>query len=191
MNSPEGRIEIELSKSKLTLMLIGTTGFVAVGIWFVISPPTISNSYWGNPIKIALVGYASIVFFGLCAVYILRKLPDTKAGLVIDDIGLVDNSSALSAGQILWTDIQDVTVIEINKQKLMMLHVTNPQEYIDRQKSIFKRKGMQLNYQMYGTPLSITANGLKTSFDKLLVMITDRFRETRTNAQQEAWQNAD
>lgn len=171
-------------------MLIGSIGFVAIGLWFVISPPTVSNSYWGNPTKLALVGYASIIFFGLCAVFILRKLPDNKAGLIVDDVGLFDNSSGLSAGQILWTDIQEITVIEIHKQKLIMLYVTNPQEYIDKQKSVFKRKGMQLNYKMYGTPLSISSNGLKISFDKLLTTITDRFRETRTNAQQGAWQNA-
>jgi hypothetical protein len=181
------RLEIELSKSKLFMMLIGAIGFVAVGLWFAISPPTITNSYWGNPTKIALVGYASIIFFGLCTVFILRKLSDTKAGLIIDDNGLFDNSSGLSAGQILWADIQEITVIEIHKQKLIMLHVANPQEYIDQQKSVFKRKGMQLNYKMYGTPFSITSNGLKTSFDKLLTMITDRFRKTRTNAQQSVW----
>jgi hypothetical protein len=190
MNTSGQRIEIALSKSKLFLMLIGSIGFVAIGLWFVISPPTVSNSYWGNPTKLALVGYASIIFFGLCGVFILRKIPDTKAGLILDDSGLFDNSSGLSAGQILWKDIQEITVIEIHKQKLIMLHVTNPQEYIDRQKSVFTRKGMQLNYKMYGTPLSITSNGLKISFEKLLTIITDRFRKTRTNAQQGVWQNA-
>lgn len=49
----------------------------------------------------------------------------------------------------------------------MMLKIKNPQEYIDRKKSIFKRKGMDLNFKMYGSPLSITSNGLNISFDQL------------------------
>ena len=173
------RIEIALSKKKIFLMLIGAFAFIAIGFWFVISPPTISNSYWGNPTKIAIAGYASIVFFGLCAFVLIKKLPDNKPGLIIDQTGLTDNSSGVSAGQILWTDIENISVIEIHSQKLIMLQVTNPQDYIDKQTSSFKRKMMQLNYKMYGTPLSITSNGLTISFDELLSTLTDKLNATR------------
>lgn len=66
-----------------------------------------------------------------------------------------------------------------------MLEVNNPQDYIDRQDSLFKRKGMQLNYKMYGTPLSITANGLKIPFKELLALVTQSLQETRAKAQQQ------
>lgn len=180
----EQRIEIPLSKSKIILMLTGALTFVAIGLWFVIAPPSIENSYWGNPAKIAIAGYASIIFFGLCAFVLIRKLPDTKPGLLIDGTGLTDNSGGLSAGHILWTDIENISVLQIHKQKLLMLEVKNPQDYIDRQNSLLKRKGMELNYKMYGTPLSITANGLKIPFQELLALVTQKFQETRTNAQQ-------
>jgi hypothetical protein len=184
MTASGQKIEIGLSKSKFVLMLCGALVFVALGLWFVIAPPTIENSYWGNPTKIAIAGYASIIFFGLCAFFFMRKLPDNKPGLIIDDTGLVDNSSVLSAGHILWTDIENISVIEIHRQKLIMLRVKNPQHYIDKQTSLFKRKSMELNNKMYGTPLSITANGLKTSFDELLSIITKKFQEAIRNAQQ-------
>ncbi len=179
MATSEQRIEISLSKKKIFLMLIGALAFVAIGLWFVISPPTISNSYWGNPTKISIAGYASIVFFGLCALVLIKKLPDNKPGLIIDQTGLTDNSSGVSAGQILWSDIEVISVIEIQRQKLIMLQVTNPQEYIDKQTSAFKRKMMQLNYKMYGTPLSITSNGLKISFEELLSILRDKLKAAR------------
>ena len=172
-------IEIALSKKKIFFMLMGALAFVAIGLWFVISPPTISNSYWGNPTKIAIAGYASIVFFGLCAFVLIKKLPDNKPGLIIDQTGLTDNSSGVSAGQILWSDIENISIIEIHSQKLIMLQVKNPQDYIDKQTSSFKRKMMQLNYKMYGTPLSITSNGLKISFDELLSTLTDKLNAAR------------
>jgi hypothetical protein len=56
------RIEIPLSKSKILLMLIGALIFVAIGLWFIIAPPQIENSYWGNATKIAIAGYASIIY---------------------------------------------------------------------------------------------------------------------------------
>ena len=179
MTTSGQRIEIALSKKKIFLMLLGALVFVAIGLWFVISPPTISNSYWGNPTKIAIAGYASILFFGLCAFVLIKKLPDSKPGLIIDDIGLTDNSSGVSAGQILWSDIENISVIEIHRQKLIMLHVANPQDYIDKQISGFKRRMMQLNYKMYGTPLSITSNGLKIPFDELLSTLTDKLKAVR------------
>jgi hypothetical protein len=179
MTTSGERIEIPLSKSKMVLMLIGALAFVAVGFWFVISPPTIENSYWGSPTKIAIVGYASIIFFGLCVFVLIKKLPDNKPGLIIDETGLIDNSSGVSAGQILWSDVADISVIEIHRQKLIMLQVTNPQDYIDKQTSVFKRKMMQMNYKMYGTPLSITSNGLKISFDELLSTLTDKLNVAR------------
>lgn len=106
-------------------------------------------------------------------------MPDNKPGLIIDQTGLTDNSSGVSAGRILWSDIADISVIEIHRQKLIMLQVTNPQDYIDKQKSEFKRKMMQMNYKVYGTPLSITSNGLHISFDELLSTLTDKLKEAR------------
>ena len=116
---------------------------------------------------------------GLCLFFIVRKLSDNTLGLVISDKEIFDNSSGVSAGQILWSDIEDIMVLEIHRQKMIMLQVKNPQDYIDKQTSSFKRKMMQLNYKMYGTPLSITSNGLNISFDELLSTLTDKLKATR------------
>ena len=179
MTNTTEQIEIPLSKKKLILMLIGSIGFVTAGLWFVINPPTISNPFFGNPTVIFVTGIASVLFFGLCAVYIARKLPDNKPGLIIDNVGLTDNSSGVSAGQILWDDIENISVIEIHRQKLIMLQVKNPQDYIDKQTSGFKRKMMQMNFSMYGTPLSITSNSLQIKFDELLKILNDHLNTSR------------
>jgi hypothetical protein len=94
-------------------------------------------------------------------------------------MGLVDNSSGVSGGEILWEDIESFSVIEIHRQKLIMLHVKNPQDYIDKQTSSFKRKMMQVNYNMYNTPLSITSNTLQIKFDDLLNILNLYLKESR------------
>ena len=111
--------------------------------------------------------------------FIAKKLGDNSLGLIISNKGIFDNSSGVSAGQILWSDIENISVIKIHRQRLIMLQVTNPQEYIDKQTSSFKRKIMQLNFKIYGTPLSITSNGLKISFDELLSTLTDKLNAAR------------
>jgi hypothetical protein len=179
MATSEQRIEIPLSKKRIFLMLLGALIFVAIGLWFIIYPPTISKSYSGNLTILAIVGYAAIVFFGLCAFFLSRKLFDKKHGLVIDQTGLTDNSSAGSVVHILWSDIESISIMEIHRQKLIMIHVTNPQDYIDKQTSSFKRKMMQMNYKMYGTPLSIASNGLKISFGELLSTLKDKLEKVQ------------
>jgi len=184
MKHSDQAIEIPLNKTKILVMLMSTLAFVIIGFWFVIAPPDIDNSFWGDPTKLTIIGYASILFFGLCAYFFIRKLPDNKPGLVIDDTGVFDNSGGLSAGIILWSDMEEISVIQIQKQKMIMIYLKNPQEYIDRQTSFLKKKGMQLNYKSYGTPISISSTGLKTSFDKLYSEIINKFQQKRNPVQQ-------
>lgn len=174
MTQTKNSIAIPLSKKKITLILIGSIVFVVLGVWFVMEPDKFSRGPLRNSTVVTIVGVVATVFFGFCALYALRKLPDNKPGLIMDESGLTDNSSALSAGQILWTDINNFSVITIQKQHFILLHVKNPQDYIDRQKGVFKKKMMQMNFKLYGSPLTINSNGLKITFDELHKLIAER-----------------
>ena len=170
-------IEIPLSKKKLILTLTGAIAFVAIGCWFLIDPPQISNPVFGDPTLLFITGLVSIVFFGLVAVVAIRKLPDNKAGLTINDQGIIDNSSGVGAGLVLWSDIEEIRVSQVMNQKFMMFIVKNPQDYISRQTNTLKRKGMEMNYKSYGSPVSISANALKTDFDSLYSLLNKKLME--------------
>lgn len=174
-------IQIPLSKQKITFLLLGALLFVVLGAWLVLQPEKFAHgpgSLLGRP-TVRVVGIAGILFFGICAVYAFRKLLDNKPGLIIDETGLTDNSGGVSAGHILWTDISDLSVISIQKQQFILLRVRNPQDYIDRQKGTFRKKMMQLNFKLYGSPLTITANGLKMTFAELHRLIAERVQAAR------------
>src|SRR3989344_2889943 len=179
MTQMREQIKIPLSKKKLILMLIGSMGFVVAGFWFVIKPPTNNNLFLGNPIVILLTGIVSILIFGFCAFSYIRKILDNKPGLIIDNIGLTDNSSGVSVGQILWNNIENISVIEIFGQKLILIKINNPQEYINKQMNCFKKKFAQINMNKYGTPLSITSNTLKIKFDELLNILNNHLNASR------------
>ena len=173
------QIEIQLSKIKLLLMLVGSLTFVALGLWLVITRPTAHHFHRYNSTTMLIAGYASIIFFGLCALIAMRKLFDNRPGLVIDDLGLSDNSSGVSSGQILWADILNISVIEIQRQKIIMLQVNNPQDYINRQTNFFKRKLMKINLNKFGSPLSISSNALKISFVELHKLLVDSYDKAK------------
>ena len=163
-------IIISLSKGKLLLSILGAFAFVAIGFWFVLDPPSRTGSSMES-VLILVLGLASILFFGAIGLVVIRKLFDQRPGLIINEQGLMDNSGGLSAGLILWQDIENFQVLQIQRQRLILILVNNPQDYIDRQSNSWKRKLMAINYRQYGTPISISSNGLKISFDELLEIL--------------------
>jgi hypothetical protein len=174
------QIEIPLSKKKMFLTLFGSIVFVTLGFWFLFYPPQIDNPFFGNSTIIFLSGLASIIFFGLIAITITKKISDNKAGFVINDEGIIDNSSGVSAGLVKWIDIQEIKQINVMNQRFLMFIVKNPQGYIDRETNIIKRKAMQMNFNSYGSPISISANALDTDFDRLHELLKSKFVEKKS-----------
>jgi len=171
------RIEIQLSKTKLTLLFLGSIMFVATGAWYVINPPKVNISIFSNPTLVFIVGLASILFFGLVGFFIFKKLFDNAPGLIISTEGVFDNSSGVSVGFVPWTDIVEIKETKISNQKFINIVVKNPQEYIDKQKSAFKRKSLKVNYNSYGTVIGISANGLKIKYNDLKALFDKQFAE--------------
>jgi len=165
-------VAIPLSKTKLLLMLAGSLAFVAIGLWFVIAPPNFRNSYWAA--RAGVAGAAGIVVFGLFAFFLARKLRDSRPGLVVSNRGFYDNASATPAGEVLWDDVTGFDVMQIQGQRMIVVLVKNPEEYIERQTSAFKRKLMSMNANMAGSPISISANSLQIGFDELLALLIAR-----------------
>jgi hypothetical protein len=176
MNQSE-QIDIQLSKTKLALMLLGCVVFVGSGIWFLIDPPQSSNPILGNPTVIFIVGLLAILFFGFIAFSIVKKLLDSAPGLIISDEGVMDNSSGFSAGFIPWIDVVAIKETRVVDQKFINIVVRNPQAYIDKQDSALKRKALQMNYNSYGTVVGISANGLKCNYDTLKSMLDNKFAD--------------
>jgi hypothetical protein len=175
-----GQIEIALSKNKLVLMLLGCIAFVAIGIWFVVKQPVSDLPVLGNPVVVLIVGIASIGLFGLIGVLLIKKLGDNTPGLIISNKGITDNTSAMSAGFIPWGDIIEMKEITVVNQTFINVVVKNPQDYIDRQKSAFKRKSLQMNYKSSGCVIGLTSNGLKCNYKELKELLDNKFSEFKS-----------
>jgi len=169
------QIEIPLSKNKLYLMLAGSLLFVGIGIWMVLFRYQYTNSVFANPVVTMIVGIVSILFFGYIAFFLIKKIPDNTPGLIINGEGIIDNSSSVAAGLVLWSDVQEIKTTTVMNQQFIMIIVKNPKEYIDRQEGAVKRKAMQMNYSSYGSPISISANALNTDFDALYKTVQNKF----------------
>ena len=165
---------IELSKKKLLLITLGACVLVVLGMWLVsLDSTTIQSQHqFSNTMFVHSVGIVSMLFFGICGVYALRKLFDKRPGLVFTDAGIVDNASGVAAGFIPWSDVVGATIFEINKRKMLIVTVKNPAKYVERGGAM-RRTVNRANVTMCGSPIAISSIALKISFPELLAL----FRE--------------
>lgn len=160
------KIEIQISKKKISILLIVAILFVVTGVFFILTPETFITILFRNPQVIRLAGIATVIFFGTAVIYGLRKFFDKKVGLIVDENGITDNSNASSVGLIEWNDIVEIKTEQVMSTRFLLIFISNPDIYLDRVNG-FKQKLMKGNMKMYGTPLSITSNTLKYNFDDL------------------------
>nr|WP_205503726.1 STM3941 family protein [Rufibacter sp. SYSU D00308] len=116
------------------------------------------------------------MFFGGVAVYGVRKFFDKAVGLVIDQAGITDNTNAASAGRIEWADITHMELEQVMSTKFLLLYTHQPDKYLNRATGL-KRKLLQGNLNMYGTPLVITSNTLACNFETLEALLQEKLRQ--------------
>lgn len=125
-----------------------------------------SRRRFNDPVYVRGLGIVSIVFFGACGLLALKKLFDKRPGLVFNHSGIVDNASSISAGFIPWSEVVGAEIFEIQKQKMLIIKVRDPQEYVARGSSL-KRILNKANYKMVGSPIFISSNALEIKFSEL------------------------
>ncbi len=175
----EGKIEIQLSKLKIGLLFIGALIFVILGIQFAINPEEWLSLRSKSPEFVRIMGLISVVFFGICGIFIGRKLFDKKIGLTIDERGITDNTNATSIGLIEWEDIMGVDKVEIASSKILIIKTDKPDKYIQRAKNGISKRAMKANNKMYGSPISIISSSLKMKFNELENLIKSELKRRK------------
>lgn len=165
-------IEIPISKTKLLFTVCGATIFVVLGFYMILRMAHDQNEF--NPLLLQGVGFVSVVFFGAIAIFGSKRLFTPSPGLVIDDKGIIDNSSGVSIGLIEWNDIKGITKTQVMSNHFLLIHVVNPEKYLTRANKA-KARMMTANMKMVGTPISISPNTLLCNFAELEEIVTTAF----------------
>ena len=172
------KIEIPLSKTKLYFVIGGSIIFVLLRIFLFSNASEFQNHtlrILRNTVVIKSIGILGTLFFGAIGIYGIRKLFEKKAGLIIDENGITENSNASSIGLIEWNDISEIKTEQVMSTKFLLIKVKNPEKYIEKAKNGIKAKLMKTNMRMYGTPISIATNTLKYDFIALEKLIQTEF----------------
>ncbi|OWY25480.1 hypothetical protein C7N43_36870 [Sphingobacteriales bacterium UPWRP_1] len=169
-------IEIPLSKSKIALRAGGSVLFVLLGYYLFTTLSAGQSAAWAAFVK--GVGAAAMLFFTITALYGVKKLFDKNIGLTIDAQGITDNTHASSIGLIKWQDITDIKTAQIMSNRFLLIYTQNPHAILEKYSGI-RRKLMEQNMKMYGTPVTITADTLQYPFDELEKLLAESLHQAR------------
>jgi len=174
-------IKIPISFTKSIAMMLGCFVFIFFSGWFIIEPTRFLNWRIKSETTIFIVGIIGLIVFSTFLILIFFKLFEKDKGIVFKKDGFFDNSGGTSAGMIKWEDVIEVSEIETFNQKFVLVTVKNPEYYINKQKSFFKRRVMASNNKFYGSPIQISANALKIKFEELFKLMNEEFEKYQFN----------
>lgn len=176
-------VAVPLSKRKMSLLLAASVVFAIAGYWlFALDATEIASMRrYHAPWFVHAIGIASMVLGGWGIAMIARKWIDPKPGLVLDARGLTDNTSALSAGLIPWSDIAGFEVRRIQRQRILYVLLNDPKAYVAKFGPA-KRALLNANLRFGPSPVAITSTALSIDFDALTALAERHLEAYRQSA---------
>lgn len=164
------------SKKKLVGQIIFCIAFVAVGIWILTNKNRIDKTFVETyRLNLFIGGLTVLVFASFLSLWIF-KLLDKKPGVLVDENGIVDNSTYISVGKIPWSDIESVKPSNYSSNVITVI-LKEPAKYIDKQKNPIKKKLLKANYKKNGSPVNIQTLSLNTDNKNLINAINEHLNE--------------
>lgn len=173
-------IQIKINKINITLLMLGAIGFTIISVLFVYTPERFISFLFFNTKIIRLIGLVGILFFAIALIFLIPKFFDKNSGLILNNLGIIDNTTANPVGLILWNDITRIEVKKINSINLVLVYLQNPTDYISKANWI-NGLGLKNNMRNYGTPVTITSISLDCSFEELERLILESYNQSKKN----------
>lgn len=156
-------VRIAFSQGKSGGLLIGSLAFCLIGIWMFYVAWTEGGI---EAILLALLALVTLLFFGAAALFLLRPLVARSPGLILNQDGFIDYSSALAAGFVPWEEVAEIGSSSHRGNQFISVVLNDPHQYIASQ-NLFRRGVMSMNKVFFRTPIQISTNVLDISFPKL------------------------
>lgn len=145
------------SKARLALLFVGALAFVVAGAWVVglFGPPPRPDRIW--------VGWACMLFFGLCAGFAVPRFFEDGDEIVIDANGLFWRRR--SPATIPWSAVRGWRVGQVRNQRFICIGLRDPSQFPPT--GIGALLG-GLNRNMGFGDVTLSATGTDKSFDQML-----------------------
>ena len=126
---------------------------------------------------IRTIGIVGVLFFGSCLFVGIRQIIRNRLFLTIDDRGLCLDPRLRPSERVEWKHIEGFSEITICGQKIIVIHVNNPEYWIKRETSTVRRKMMRFNINYCGSPFNIAAGATQLNHSQLWGILIDSHRK--------------
>lgn len=175
----EAGLLIYPSKIKTILLAFIALIFVILGFILVIYRKEITIDFWMNfgfnhktanilsILSIIITSYIGIPFFGLGLFYILNRFLYPKPSVIINNEGIIDNSSLASVGLIKWDNISEIFGYNYLGNKFLGIIPKNINNVLLKQGKI-KKFSINITKRLAKAPINISENTLPITIEELL-----------------------
>ena len=161
-------VVVERSRKKILLSILGSVAFVLVSL-------AIAAQGSALALVVGTVGVVTFVGFGVLWVALgMRRGP----GLIVDDDGFDDGTSALAVGRVPWADVTGVSDWTAFRSSTVVVHVRNPDAYLARLTWI-ARPAARANLAVVGSPVTMTSSSLDMDSESLSALLHEGFERHR------------
>lgn len=163
-------IKFTLIRRKIQMLIInGIISLLAGGGLFYLSSRL---SFGGGRFLVAIIAFVLVclAIFSWIAFYKLWQ--ERFNAMYISDEGINDISTGNNIGTVLWKEVESIKVMKElgcgpKERKYIVLKVSNPTDYIQRETNRAKRRTLELKHQYYGSPICFSNRALNCTFDEL------------------------
>jgi len=159
-------IKLYFSKRKYFLFLLGSLGFVAVGVFLLIKGKQ----------DAAVAAWLSIIFFGACSLAFIFPLFDARPRIILDDKGLFDRT--LGVGLIPWSEITGAYAKSMRGNDFISLELKDDEKWLNKL-SRFKRLLTLGNKSLGFTAINLNLSGVSVDTQQIYELVINQIKLNR------------
>jgi hypothetical protein len=159
-------VVIYSNRAKLLRLILGASGLL-----------TLSLLLWKTRIVNNQAGLTACVFFGAGLGFGLVMWFRKRPALIINSVGLFDQSSTLTPYAVRWDEADAVYIswntLEFSKFRFLSIRLKDPDAFIARQEPL-RAMLMKANVRQLGAPVAISAMILSVTLEELVAIIRQK-----------------
>jgi len=180
------KIIIPMRVSFLLSLLLSEIILLSSGIYVIIMsffplPEPINNWFIYNQIIIWSVGIICIIFFGYTLKIIIHKFSIKNYGLIIDDVGIIDNTTGSSGKHIKWENIVKFKRYNFLIIQFIIVIVDNHDEIVKKYKNKLFQIMAKMDYKLVGSTITIYLNMLKCKPKIIYNILQEELKKRKNN----------
>lgn len=168
---------IKIKKGRFSALFAMGLVLLLLSFMLVFWPSFFQSEWIQSKVLIVCSGLVGVFFFGLTSLYLGRKLANSQLGIHLSEDGILDLTSVFRFDWVAWQDIQSFELENQGSFTGILIHVSNPEKYVDQLDSPVFRKAAEKNISIYGTPLMINTKILNMSSVQLLHLLDSSLQE--------------